>query len=48
MPAQETHILKNPMNGYLSPWYALDLKAAFIETPDRTFKKTDLKRFPGE
>ncbi|HLP47070.1 MAG TPA: DUF4846 domain-containing protein [Candidatus Kapabacteria bacterium] len=48
MPAQETQVLQNPMNPNLSPWYALDLKAASIVTPERTFKKTDLRRFAGE
>ena len=45
MPAQETHILKNPMNRDLSPWYALNLKNKTIETPEWEFKAEDLKRF---
>ncbi len=48
MPAQEIQILKNPRNQDLSPWYVLDERAEFIETPEWTFKNTDLKRFPGE
>jgi len=45
MPAQETHILKNPMNQDLSPWYALNLKNKIVETPEWQFKSKDLKRF---
>jgi hypothetical protein len=48
MPAQEIQILKNPRNQALSPWYIVDEKVEFIETPEWTFNKTDLKRFPGD
>lgn len=44
MPAQNIHILKNPVNKALSPWY----EAAFgneLQTPEWTFKKEHLKRF---
>jgi len=44
MPAQSIHILKNPEDGKLSPWYSL--KAADpIETPEWTFYRKDLKTF---
>lgn len=48
MPAQEIQVLKNPRNQDLSPWYMVDERSEFIETPEWTFKSTDLKRFPGE
>lgn len=44
MPAQEMHILKNPQQQALSPWYLLD-DSEKLYTPEWTFKKTDLKRF---
>ncbi|HMQ67834.1 MAG TPA: DUF4846 domain-containing protein [Ignavibacteria bacterium] len=44
MPAQDIHILVNPENKYLSPWY--DLKDSDkLYTPEWTFDKTSLKRF---
>lgn len=48
MPAQEIQVLKNPRDQDFSPWYVLDESIEFIETPEWTFKNTDLKRFPGE
>lgn len=44
MPAQESHILKNPNNSQLSPWYAADFEGD-LQTPEWPFKKEDLKRF---
>lgn len=45
MPAQSIHILNNPNNSDLSPWYSVgDIKDA-IETPEWTFKSNQLKRF---
>jgi|GEM_PF-88331 len=46
MPAQEMHILKNPMNPKLSPWYELNFGEK-LYTPEWTFDKTDLMRFKG-
>ena len=43
-PAQDIHILKNPDNSQLSPWYDNDF-GEILRTPEWTFKKTDLKRF---
>ncbi len=43
MPAQEIHILKNPENETLSPWYSL--KTTELETPEWTFAWSDLRRF---
>jgi hypothetical protein len=47
MPAQEIHILKNPENPRLSPWYALDFGAVLV-TPEWIFRSSDLRRFCDE
>lgn len=44
MPAQDIHILKNPRDDDLSPWYPLDFGEK-LATPEWTFDKVDLKRF---
>ena len=44
MPAQSIHILINPKDHTLSPWYRLDTGKK-IETPDWTFFPTDLRSF---
>ena len=44
MPAQEIHILKNPNNPELSPWYQCRNQDEII-TPEWTFNKNNLKRF---
>jgi len=44
MPAQDIHVLKNPMNEGLSPWYEVN-DEAYIETPEYTFHKNELKRW---
>ncbi len=44
MPAQDIHILKNPGNQDMSPWYALDFGSR-LQTPEWTFRNTDLRRF---
>jgi hypothetical protein len=44
MPAQEMHILKNPMNRSLSPWYEVDF-GQVLATPEWTFQRNQLKRF---
>ena len=44
MPAQEIHILRNPGDANLSPWYPLDF-GDDLSTPEWTFKAGDLKRF---
>ena len=45
MPAQDVHILKNPSDAALSPWYPLPFGKA-LRTPEWTFRSTELKRFP--
>jgi len=44
MPAQDLHILKNPNDPTLSPWYGADF-GDMLKTPEWAFKKTHLKRF---
>lgn len=44
MPAQEIHILKNPLNEKISPWYEADAAEKII-TPEYTFTKNELKRW---
>ncbi|KAB3533463.1 hypothetical protein F8154_10705 [Alkaliphilus pronyensis] len=46
MPAQETQILVNNMDRDLSPWYSINLEGDTIYTPEWSFKRSDLKRFP--
>jgi hypothetical protein len=47
MPAQDIHVLKNPNNAGLSPWYDLDFGRT-LRTPEWRFKDTDLKYFDAE
>ncbi len=47
MPAQSIHILKNPQNSSLSPWYSIRFSGKLV-TPEWVFEKGDLMRFPGE
>lgn len=44
MPAQDIHVLKNPDDGALSPWYELDFGDTLI-TPEWIFHKNNLMRF---
>ena len=44
MPAQSIHVLKNPADNRLSPWYRSDFGAKLV-TPEWIFKRKDLKRF---
>ncbi|MEM9919611.1 MAG: DUF4846 domain-containing protein [Bacteroidota bacterium] len=45
MPAQDMHILKNPENPTLSPWYAVHEIGEGFATPEWPFKDTSLRRF---
>jgi Domain of unknown function (4846) len=45
MPAQSIHILKNPINTEMSPWYSVNEINNVIETPEWTFNSSQLKRF---
>ncbi|MEO6723610.1 MAG: DUF4846 domain-containing protein [Ferruginibacter sp.] len=42
MPAQDIHVLVNPMNRNLSPWYEADA-GDVIETPEYIFSSRELK-----
>ncbi len=44
MPAQDIHILINPLNEQESPWYDIN-EAEKIVTPEYVFYKTELKRW---
>ena len=44
MPAQELHVLSNPNNEGISPWYELEF-GEDLQTPDWGFTNRDLKRF---
>ncbi|MGE0560708.1 MAG: DUF4846 domain-containing protein [Flavobacteriales bacterium] len=45
MPAQNIHVLKNPSNADLSPWYSIAAIKQHVYTPEWTFETTELKRF---
>lgn len=46
MPAQQFHVLKNPSDAALSPWYRADTLAAGAMTPEwGPFTDRDLRRF---
>lgn len=45
MPAQEIHILKNPKNEPLSPWYSANEIEEYLYTPEYTFSRNELMRF---
>jgi len=44
MPAQEIHLLKNPMDEDLSPWYDTDFNSV-LRTPEWVFQPSHLKRW---
>ena len=44
MPAQDIHILKNPANDDLSPWYSCEFGDT-LETPEWSFESSQLMRF---
>ena len=44
MPAQNIHVLINPANSAMSPWYTAN-DEAIIHTPEYTFSKYELKRW---
>ena len=43
MPAQQTHVLRNPDDPTLSPWYALDAFGEQLNTPEWTFTRAHLR-----
>ena len=44
MPAQDIHVLINPSNPSISPWYAVN-DDAIIQTPEYAFSKNELRRW---
>ena len=46
MPAQDIHIVRNPTNAALSPWYRADEAKPVIETPEWTFTTNQLRTWP--
>ena len=44
MPAQDIHLLINPLDADLSPWYRVD-EGTKITTPEYDFKKSELKEW---
>lgn len=46
MPAQESHVLKNPNNEDISPWYSVsDIKGTYFQTPEWLFPYESLRGF---
>jgi Domain of unknown function (4846) len=48
MPAQDIHIVRNPSDAALSPWYRADDAKPVIETPEWTFTTNQLRTWPGK
>ena len=46
MPAQDIHIVKNPTEPALSPWYSANVTGATLETPEYTFSINELRGWP--
>jgi len=45
MPAQEIHVLKNPSNEFISPWYKVNEIDEMVVTPEWTFYSNQLRTF---
>jgi Domain of unknown function (4846) len=46
MPAQDIHIVYNPGDPVISPWYRAEGAGAYIQTPEWTFKTNELRNWP--
>jgi len=46
MPAQDIHIVKNPTEPALNPWYRADQTGPILETPEYTFTTNQLRTWP--
>ncbi len=47
MPAQDMHVVVNPVSGALSPWYE-QTNGHLIETPEWVFTKNSIKKWPSK
>ncbi len=47
MPAQDIHVVINPMDNNISPWYSASALET-IQTPEWVFKTSQLKRWPDK
>ncbi len=45
MPAQNMHILHNPYEPEISPWFRVQEDALYVATPQWTFRKKHVRRF---
>jgi hypothetical protein len=45
MPAQDIHVLQNPVKKDLSPWYPVDKDNSLIHSPEWTFSAKELRRW---
>jgi hypothetical protein len=48
MPAQDIHIVNNPADPAISPWYRADKAKTLLETPEWTFTINQLRAWPIE
>ena len=48
MPAQDIHLVKNPTDPALSPWFRADPAQTELETPEWTFKTNQLRTWPPQ
>ncbi len=48
MPAQDIHLVKNPTDPALRPWYRADPTQTELETPELTFKINQLRTWPPQ
>ena len=46
MPAQDIHIVKNPLDVAFSPWYRVDTTAVVVQTPEYDFTTNELRVWP--
>lgn len=46
MPAQDIHVVRNPTEPALSPWYIVDRACSDLATPEYTFSTNELRSWP--
>ena len=47
MPAQDIHIVNNPSDAAISPWYESNVPDTYIQTPEWTFRINELRCWPA-